>query len=151
MRNFVVLAGMGLCMLTYMARAIPQEGSDRPAATQRETAQAGKVPQVTSEQPMSFWMAKKLDLSKSILESLTKGDFDELAKDAGQLRLLGKIEAFVRRKNPDYRAQVRTFDFANQELVRQAQRRNAEGATLAFNQLTTSCVACHILLREGAD
>ncbi len=67
------------------------------------------------------------------------------------MRLLGKIEGFVRRKNDDYRAQLRTFELSNQELVRQAKRKNSEGAALAFNQLTTSCVACHVLLREGVE
>ncbi len=109
------------------------------------------APEVTDERPMSFWMEKKLDYSKSILESLTKGEFAALAKEADQMRSLGKIEGFVRRKNESYRTQLRTFDFASQELVRQAKRNNAEGAALAFNQLTNSCVACHVMLREGIE
>ena len=110
-----------------------------------------EVPKTTTERPMSFWMARKLDYSKQILESLTRGEFEKLAADAEQMRLLGKIEGFVRRQNDDYRAQQRAFDHANQELVRQAKRKNAEGAALAFNQLTTSCVACHVLLREESN
>jgi len=53
-------------------------------------------------------MAKKLDYSKSILEFLTKADFDKVATET-------------------------------------------EGAELAFNQLTTSCDACHSLLRVGVQ
>lgn len=109
------------------------------------------VPKVSKEQPISFWMAKKLDYSKSILESLTKGDFEKLEQDATQMRTLGKMEALVRRNNPNYRSQLQAFDLANHELIRQAKRKNAEGATMAFNQLTTSCVACHVLLRENKD
>jgi len=40
-----------------------------------------KVPKVTAENPISFWMAKKLDYSKSILEFLTKADFDKVATE----------------------------------------------------------------------
>lgn len=109
------------------------------------------APMVSKEHPISFWMAKKLDYSKSILESLTKGDFEKLEQDATQMRTLGKMEALVRRNNPNYRSQLQAFDLANHELVRQAKRKNAEGATMAFNQLTTSCVACHVLLRENKD
>lgn len=109
------------------------------------------APKVSKEHPISFWMAKKLDYSKSILESLTKGDFEKLEQDATQMRTLGKMEALVRRNNPNYRSQLQAFDLANHELVRQAKRKNAEGATMAFNQLTTSCVACHVLLRENKD
>ncbi len=109
------------------------------------------IPKVTKEKPISFWMAHKLDLSKAMIESLTKGDFEKLEKDANQMRVLGKIEGFVRRKSESYRMQMQTFDVANAELIRQAQRKNSEGAVLAFNQLTTSCIACHVLLREGVD
>jgi hypothetical protein len=110
-----------------------------------------KVPTVSAEKPASFWMAKKLEHSKSILEALTKGEFDKVASDAEQMRLIGKLESFVRRSNPDYVTQTHTFELANKELIRQAKRKNSEGAVLAFNQLTSSCVACHMLLREGVQ
>lgn len=109
------------------------------------------IPEVSLEEPMSFWMEKKLEYSKSLLEHLTKADFENLEKNANQMRRLGKIEGFVRRRNDDYRVQLRTFDMATTELVRHARRKNIEGANLAFNQLTSSCVACHVLLREGIE
>ena len=96
-------------------------------------------------------MEAKLGYSKAILEDLTKGDFERLAQEATQMRLIGKMEGFVRRKNESYRNQLSAFDLANQELIRQAKLKNAEGATLAFNQLTTSCVSCHVLLRAGVE
>ena len=136
------------------ATALPQDTPQQPPSKSdagAKSSPAGVVPRVSDAQPMSFWMQKKLDYSKAILESLTKGEFDQLAENAAQMQLLGKIEGFVRRKNDNYRVQLHSFDFANQELVRQAKRRNAEGAALAFNQLTTSCVACHVLLREGVE
>jgi hypothetical protein len=110
-----------------------------------------EVPVETKEHPTSFWMAKKLDFSKSILEALTKADFKNLEEQAHKMRVLGKVEGFVRRKSEAYRTQLQTFDMANAELIRQAQRESAEGALTAFNQLTSSCVACHVLLREGVD
>jgi len=67
-----------------------------------------KVPKVTAANPISFWIAKKLDYSKSILKFLTKADFDKVATEA-------------------------------------------EEAVMAFNQLTTSCGACHSLLRVGVQ
>ena len=151
MRMIHVGAGIffGVLVSGASARLISQDAV--PKESPATEGQADKVPQVTKEQPMSFWMERKLDHSKAILESLTKGEFEKLAMDADQMRLLGKIEGFVRRKNDNYRIQLRTFDFATQELVRQAKRHNAEGAALAFNQLTTSCVACHVLLREGVE
>ncbi len=127
--------------------------SDPLAANAQDKAEQNRqkitdVPRPNADRPMSFWMSKKLDFSKSILESLARGDFEKLADDAEQMRLIGRIEGFVRRQNDDYRAQQKAFEHATVELIRQSKRKNAEGAGLAFNQLTTSCVACHVLLRE---
>lgn len=137
--------------------AVGQETTQKSPATGEAQTQAAisaddeDVPEVSQEQPMSFWMDKKLEYSKSLLEHLTKADFEKLEKEANQMRRLGRIEGFVRRRNDDYRVQLRTFDMATTELVRYARRRNIEGANLAFNQLTSSCVACHVLLREGIE
>ncbi|MCA9131842.1 MAG: hypothetical protein KDA45_01750 [Planctomycetales bacterium] len=149
MRTISRILGCGLCVATLAAFAAAQD--TRPSQSPEKQPQTDNVPQVSAERPMSFWMQKKLDYSKSLLESLTKADFERLVEDAEHMRVLGRIEGFVRRKNPDYRAQLRTFELANQELIRQGKRGNSEGATLAFNQLTTSCVACHALLREGIE
>lgn len=137
--------------------AVGQESSQKKQSNiegqthSENLAQEGDAPEVTQEQPMSFWMDKKLEYSKSLLEHLTKADFENLEKEANQMRRLGRIEGFVRRRNEDYRVQLRTFEMATTELMRHARRRNIEGANLAFNQLTSSCVACHVLLREGVD
>jgi hypothetical protein len=146
------LLSIGLVAFGLTLFVVAQE---RPSGVQssvaQDTAEKDKVPKVTAEKPMSFWMEQKLNISKDILESLTRGDFEKLAAEGDKMRMLGKIEGFVRRKNENYRLQLRNFEFANLELVRMAKRHNAEGAALAFNQLTSSCVACHVLLREGVD
>lgn len=124
-----------------------------PSAGAGEEPQAKieSTPQVSDEKPMSFWMSQKLVFSKSLLESLTMGDFDALAVDAKQMRFLGKIEGFVRRKNADYRTQVKNFDVALEQVISAAENDDIQSATQAFNQMTTSCVACHALLRQGID
>ena len=106
-----------------------------------------KVPTVTAERPMSFWMAQKIERSKKILEALTKEDFASVEAEANQLRKLGKIEGFVRRKDPAYTRHQQSFDSSLIEVAAQAKEQNVEGAVLAFNQLTTSCIACHKIMR----
>jgi hypothetical protein len=105
------------------------------------------VPVVSKERPMSFWMAQKIDYSKKILEALTKEDFAKVESDAIQLRTLGKIEGFVRRKDPVYLRHQQSFDSSLLDIAAQAQAHNVEGAALAFNQMTTSCIVCHKVLR----
>jgi len=148
MRMIMLLVGSGILSWAAFCQQQPPSQSAVPAPTNQTTDD--DVPKVTSEKTMSFWMAKKLELSKAILESLTTGDFDTMAKDAEQMQRLGRMEGLVRR-NKDYQTQMQSFRLANQELIRHSTRKNVEGATLAFNQLTTSCVACHTMLREGLE
>lgn len=148
MRTLVLALGIGtMSMVAYCQQQLGQPSA--PLDTQKQPA-VEETPKVTAEKTMSFWMAKKLEFSKAILESLTKGDFESMAKNAERMQRLGKLEGFVRR-NKDYQTQLHSFEVANQELVRHSVRRNVEGATLAFNQLTSSCVACHTMLREGIE
>ena len=118
--------------------------SQEPAAKSQEF----ETPKVTKEKPVSFWMAKKLDYSKGMLEGLTAGDFKSLEAYATQMQALGKLEGFVRSGSPEYTAQMHMFDMSNTDLIVQARKGNIEGATLAFNHLTSSCVACHTELRR---
>jgi len=99
-------------------------------------------------QPMSFWMTKKLEYSQNILAGLATGDFDKIVANAQSMRNLSKTEGFVRGQTPGYRTQLHLFEESADEIIRQAKKDNVEGATLAFAQLTISCVNCHKHLRE---
>lgn len=104
--------------------------------------------QETKEQPESFWMNKKLEYSKHILEGITTENFEAIRESAGAMRRLSALEGFVRRKDTKaYRAQLAIFEFATDELMRHAEDKDVDGAALAFTQLTLSCVNCHKQLR----
>ncbi len=107
------------------------------------------VPSETAEQPLDFWMQKKLDYSGGILRGLSLGDFDLIEMNANQMRLLNKIEGFVRSRHEGYRGHVRAFERVTEELMRQARKENIDGVTLAYHQLTVSCVRCHQSIRES--
>jgi cytochrome c556 len=113
-----------------------------PAATLAEE----KEPAETSNQP-SIWMKKKMDYSQNILSGLATADFDKIAENAQAMQGLSKMEWFVRGKMPGYRTQLEIFLDANAEILKQAKQDNLEGSTLAFTQLTISCVNCHKQLR----
>ncbi len=95
----------------------------------------------------SVGMKIKLELSEKMLASLTEADFAELSKNAKAMKALNQIEWFVRRDEPGYQTQLKTFLFATDELVRTADEENIDGATLAFTQMTISCVNCHKAIR----
>jgi mono/diheme cytochrome c family protein len=101
----------------------------------------------SEDAPTSIWMEKKLAFSQRLLRDLAVGDFDDLVATGQKMRLVGKVEGFVRSPDPVYRDHLKSFALANDHLIRQAAAKNLEGATLAFQQMTGSCVACHQALR----
>jgi cytochrome c556 len=63
------------------------------------------------------------------------------------LAKLNQIEKFVRGRDQAYRAQLDIFRYAVEDVRKEAEAKNIDGVTLAFNQMTLSCVNCHKLLR----
>ncbi|MEO9594374.1 hypothetical protein [Rhodopirellula bahusiensis] len=141
-RLFMLTAMLAICC-TAAGQETTKESRTR-AVTADEV-----IPKETSEKPLDFWMQKKLDYSTDILRGLSMGDFDLIESNARQMRLLNKIEGFVRGRNAEYRTQVHTFERVTDEVVRQAKKKNIDGVTLAYHQLTFSCVRCHQSLRES--
>lgn len=141
MRSLLVAA----LFLTYCPRAISQDVKKEDSKPKPASETTG----IAGDKPTSFWMDRKLELSKNVFAGLAAGDFEKLEQNAAQMQLMSKIEGFVRRRSPEYTAQLHAFELANSEVLRHARNKNIEGATLAFQQLTVSCVACHKLLRDA--
>lgn len=140
-----VLAGFVLFLSSAGTAEQPAEKSAEPTK-QAEPTEITEVV-VTDERPASFWMEQKLRLSSEVLAGLAEGDFEKIAKNATVMGGLNRVESFVRREPEGYRDQLKQFNMANKALLRAASKENIEGATLAFNQLTVSCVSCHQQLR----
>ena len=75
----------------------------------------------------------------------------DIAKKKAIELALSQIEKWVRANSTEYKSQLAMFRSANKCLIRMAQEKDVDGATLAFMQLTQSCVQCHKLIREGRD
>jgi cytochrome c556 len=101
-----------------------------------------------AEEP-SFWMKKKLEYSEHILTGLAKEDYELIAKNARSMKALSQMEKWVRAGLPEYRAQLRIFENANEQLIRTADAEQLDGAALAYVQLTLSCVNCHKVVRAN--
>jgi hypothetical protein len=93
-------------------------------------------------------MRAKLQYAQQVLEGLAVEDFEAVAEGAERLRRLGALEQWTRANTPEYQAQLMIYRTANRELARLADEKNLDGATLAFVQVTTSCVNCHKLVRQ---
>lgn len=97
-------------------------------------------------------MRQKLEHSKQILEGLATGDLDLVAEAAKKLKVLADAEMGVAPSPPDakqYQALLSDFIRRVDDLSKQSRARNVDRATIAYVQITLSCVECHELVRGG--
>ena len=113
--------------------AVSLLGSFRVTAQEQENAQ--------------FDMKKKLEYSKNILDGLVTENFDQVLAGAKSLNQLGKRN-WIANESAEYRTQNQVFWFTAGTLVLAAEDKNIDGATLAYTQMTVSCVNCHKLIRR---
>lgn len=132
---------MRTLMIALAAALVLFNASPCPLATGGE--------QEGAQKKASVWMKTKTNLSMKILAGLTDADFGKIRDNAQALNVASFLEVLFKGKDPAYQQQVVLFVTANQELIRQAKAKNLYGATLAFNQLTVSCVQCHQIIRDA--
>ncbi len=96
------------------------------------------------------FMRPKLAHSQKLLEGLTLENFDMIAKSARALSLLSQESQWRVLQTPDYLHESQEFRRKADRLTTAARERNLDGATLAFMELTLTCVQCHKHVRDQA-
>jgi hypothetical protein len=93
-------------------------------------------------------MRKKLEQSQKVLEGIALNDFDKIVQHADELILISKETEFKVVKSPKYELYTDEFRRNAEEMVKKAKDKNIDGATLAYMELTLTCVKCHKHTRE---
>ena len=134
--------GLACLLVALAALSVTTAGADekKPDEKKPRDKKAGKE--------ADTWMQKKLGHSQNILAGLTSADFAMIEASANKMDALNYLEQWGRADLPEYKRQLRYFSDANKELIRQAGKKNLGGATLAYTQLTLSCVHCHNVVRD---
>ena len=94
------------------------------------------------------FMRQKLEHSKGVLEGLALEDFDMIVRNADSMRTLSQDSRWRVSPNINYLRLSSEFQDLSNELIRTAKKRNIDGATLAYVDLTLNCVKCHKLVRD---
>jgi len=152
MRQFmttVAWAAVGVGVLVIGGAPRPLLTAQEPQAGADKAGPSAKSKVAKEDDKTSVWMRMKTENSRRVLHGLAMGDFDEIAANSKAMAFTGFFERWLRADTPEYKRQMMLFEMANQELGRQAKAKNLEGATLAFHQLTTSCVQCHKIVRDA--
>lgn len=96
-------------------------------------------------------MIDKLQNTQKLLEGIALGKFDMIEKHANELVRISKTAEWLNQKVPRYEHFSTGFQQAAEEIAKKARDKNMDGVTLAYFDLTKSCVRCHQHIREVRD
>lgn len=88
-------------------------------------------------------MEAKLLNSKNLFEGIVTEDFKQVADSAEKLHALSQSSGWSIRQNTEYQRYTREFARQAKALQAAADAKNIDGATLAYFQMTMTCVNCH--------
>jgi hypothetical protein len=118
----------------------PSSLGNEPSARGQKTGSNGE--------DIAALMKRKLENSQRVLEGLALNNFDKIAKHAEELINISKQAEWKIIKTPDYELHSNEFRRSVEEMVKKAKDKNLDGATLAYMDMTFSCVRCHKYVRE---
>jgi gamma-glutamylcysteine synthetase len=96
-------------------------------------------------------MIDKLQTSQKLLEAIAKGDFKQISQRADRLSEIANQAEWMAFKTQKYELHSNEFRRAAETISRKAQDKNLDGVTLAYMDLTMSCVRCHQYTRDVMD
>jgi cytochrome c556 len=95
------------------------------------------------------FMRLKLVASQKVLEGLVREDFEAIAKNAEELRLLSLDASWQVLQTAEYAQQSLEFRRSAEAVTVAAKKKNLDGAALAYLEVTMKCVNCHKYVRAA--
>jgi hypothetical protein len=114
-------------------------------------ALACEANEVYAQMRLRQLMLDKLQTSQKLLEAIATADFKKVGDHADQLSQLANQAEWMAYKTPRYELHSNEFRRAAETISRKAKDKNIDGVTLAYMDLTMSCVRCHQHVREVRD
>src|SRR4051794_7064163 len=96
-----------------------------------------------TDSPVKEEMRFKLFYAQSILEGITTENFPLIVSNTFKMKSFSRRSVWDVRDAPEYRRLTIDFQRNLDSLTRAAAQKNVDSATVAYFQLTTSCVTCH--------
>lgn len=96
-------------------------------------------------------MRQKVAYSQQVLVGITLEDYGLIANNAQKLLELSNKTNWYSRQVPEYELFLNEFRRNAQELMEAGQQKNLNAASLAYVQMTLSCVSCHKFIRKSSD
>src|SRR5579864_6130285 len=146
-RHHSCFAAVSVCLGTVWAwQAFAPAGHGHTAVAQKEKEEVRKKP-AGSRAAHEALMRKKLDSARSVLEGLALEDFRLIAKGAGELKAASTTAEFNVINDGYYNAYAAKFRRTTDKMEKAAREKDLDAATLAYLDMTLSCVECHKYVR----
>lgn len=100
-------------------------------------------PKITTREVMKL----KLESSQKVLEGIATENFVTVAANAQKLVVLSQVAGWQARQTPEYKQYTADFRRHAEALQKAARDENVDAASVAWFQLTVSCVNCHRHMR----
>ncbi len=106
-------------------------------------AVAPNDPKITTREVMKL----KLESSQKVLEGIATENFATISANAQKLVVLSQVAGWQARQTPEYKQYTAEFRRHAEALQKAARDENVDAASVAWFQLTISCVNCHRHIR----
>ncbi len=136
-RNLITLGTVVLASVLAVTM-LSDAGDDSPKNPSEKKKSSAKPTRV---------MKDKLKFTHQLITGLAREDFKTLEENARALRRIAR-EQWIAEPTPEYRSQLQVFWTTLEGIEDGAKRKNIEEATLAYMQMTLSCVRCHKAIRR---
>ena len=93
-------------------------------------------------------MRAKLMHTQKVLEGLLTEDFDEIVKHAQKLSLLTQALGWQTLEGTEYTQRSTDFRRSVDKLTEEAKKKNLDGVSLAYIDITIKCMQCHKYVRK---
>ena len=106
--------------------------------------------QAEKESGVKEAMREKVAHSQQVLLGLTLEDYGLIAKNAEKLVELSNKTNWYSRQVPEYELFLNEFRRNAQDLMTAGKQKNLDAASLAYVQMTLSCISCHAFIRKSS-
>jgi hypothetical protein len=144
-RHCVLIVAALFCLGTFWAIHVSASGNDDEKEAPKKEEAKKPVPNKVAHK---MFMRKKLESSQSVLEGLALEDFDLIAKGAKDLKTTSAAAEFMVIKDPIYAEHAEDFRRVIDKMSKAAREKRIDGATLAYMDMTMTCVECHKYVRN---
>jgi len=111
------------------------------------TATQSTYTQAEKESGVKETMRQKVAYSQQVLVGITLEDYGLVADNAKKLVELSNRTNWYSRQVPEYELFLNEFRRNAQELMKAGEEKNLDAASIAYGQMTLSCVSCHKFIR----